>query len=287
MTAQFTPPNRPDGEFALTGFQGKVAVVTGAGRRRGIGRSTAVLLARAGCSVVVTGSGRDPSTFPADERAVGWRDVDSVAEEIRAFGGRSTALTCDIADPSSVGRLAAQVRQEFGRLDILVNNAGAAKGEDRRPVLDVEPALWRHVLEVNLVGTFQVSRALGAIMVDSARGGAIVNITSIAGKRMTPGGSAYAASKAGVHALTGCMAAELATERIRVNAVAPGIVDTSRLDAAGRGEAWQNRVREFVPLGRAGTGEDIAATVGFLCSDQAAWITGQTYLVDGGSVRQH
>jgi 3-oxoacyl-[acyl-carrier protein] reductase len=262
--------------LTLTGFHDKVAVVTGAGRLRSIGRSIALTLARAGCDLVITGSGRDPATFPQDERDIGWRDVESVAEEIRALGRRAAAVTCDISDPSDVDRLVTTVREKFGRIDILVNNAAAAKGDDRQPVVEVDPALWRNVIEVNLIGTFQMSQAFGRFMLEAGNGGCIVNISSIAGKVMTEGGSAYCASKAGLDALG-----------IRVNAIAPGLVDTSRLDDSREGTAFDDWVKGFVPLGRAGTGDDIASAVAFLCSDQGAWIAGQTYLVDGGSIRQH
>ena len=276
-----------DSGLRLTGFEGKVAVVTGAGRLRSIGRSIAMTLARAGCDVVVTGSGRDPSTFPEAEVAVGWRDVESVADDIRALGRRATAATCDVSNPLHVQRLAATVRDEYGRVDIVVNNAAAAKGDDRKPVLDVDPDVWRHVIDVNVVGTFQMSRTFGQLMVEYGNGGSIVNISSIAGKVMEPTGSAYCASKAAVDAITGCMAAELGSARIRVNGIAPGLIDTSRMDTERQSDGWDDWVKGFVPLGRAGTGEDIGAAVAFLCSDQGAWISGQTYLVDGGSIRQH
>ena len=271
--------------YALSGFDGKVAVVTGAGRMRSIGRALAVRLAEAGCDVVVTGTGRDPDTFPEDERATGWRDIESVADEVRAFGRRALAVVCDVADGVAVTVLAERVVSELGRVDILVNNAGAARGADRCAVLDLDPGLWRSVIDVNLTGTFLASQAFGRHMVAQGSG-SIVNISSIAGKRLSPFAGAYAASKAGVQALTACMAQEVGPCGVRVNAVCPGVVDTSRLDAVGRGEAWQ-RTLDGIPLRRAGTGEDVAATVVYLCADQGAWVTGQSWNVDGGSVVQH
>src|SRR6478609_9590469 len=115
--------------WSLGGFDGKVAVVTGAGRMRSIGRPIAVELARAGANVVLTGTGRDPSMYPDDEKAAGWRDIDSVADECR-------------------------VLERFGRVDILVNNAGAARADDRVPVTDLDPVLWHKVIDVNLTGTY-------------------------------------------------------------------------------------------------------------------------------------
>lgn len=269
--------------YALTGLDGAVAIVTGAGRMRSIGRPIAVELARAGCDVVLTGTGRRPEDYPADERAAGWRDIDSVAEEIRALGRRALPLVSDIADPEAVDDLMAATLSEFGRLDIVVNNAGAARGPDRFPVVELDPEAWRKVIDVNLNGTFHLSRAAARqwLAVDSP--GSIVNISSVGGKIAGPGTAAYSASKAAIHALTAAMAAELGPNSIRVNAVCPGIVDTSRLDDIDRGEHWE-RLRQIIPLRRHGTGEDIAHMVVYLCSEQGSWITGQAINVDGGQL---
>ena len=267
----------------LTGLDGKVAVVTGAGRMRSIGRPIAVELARAGCDVVVTGTGRSPDRYPDDEKAAGWRDIESVADEIRALGRKATAVVSDVSDDRSVDALVQQVINEHGRIDFVVNNAGAARGEDRRPIVDVEPDVWRRVIDVNLIGSFLMSRAFARKMIEQGEGGGIVNISSIAGKMLPPENAAYAASKAGLHALTACMSGEVGKDNIRVNAICPGIIDTSRLDDM-RGEMWDRIVQDYIPLGRAGTGEEIAYMTVFLCSDQGAWVTGQIYNVDGGQV---
>ena len=267
----------------LTGLDGKVAVVTGAGRMRSIGRPIAVELARAGCDVVVTGTGRSPDRYPDDEKAAGWRDIESVADEIRALGRKATAVVSDVSDDRSVDALVQQVINELGRIDFVVNNAGAARGEDRRPIVDVEPDVWRRVIDVNLNGSFLMSRAFARKMIEQGEGGGIVNISSIAGKMLPPENAAYAASKAGLHALTACMSGEVGKDNIRVNAICPGIIDTSRLDDM-RGEMWDRVVQDYIPLGRAGTGEEIAYMTVFLCSDQGAWVTGQIYNVDGGQV---
>ena len=270
--------------LTLTGLEGKVAVVTGAGRMRSIGRPIAVELARAGCDVVITGTGRSPDRYPDDEKAAGWRDIDSVADEIRALGRRALPVVSDVSDPDAVDALVRQVLDEFGRVDIVVNNAGAARGEDRVPVVDLEIDAWRKVIDVNLNGTFYMSRAFGRVMVGQGDGGSIVNISSIGGKMLAARTAAYAASKAGIHALTAAMCAELGRDNIRVNAVCPGIIDTYRMDDIPRGEAWQQLVDTRIPLGRAGSGEDIAWMVVYLCSDQGSWISGQLYSVDGGQV---
>ena len=268
----------------LTGLDGKVAVVTGAGRMRSIGRPIAVELARAGCDVVLTGTGRSPERYPDDEKACGWRDIDSVADEIRALGRRALPVVSDVADWPSVEALAARVVGELGRVDIVVNNAGAARGPDRVPVIELDVSEWKHVIDVNLHGTFFMSKAFGRAIVDQGRGGSIVNISSIAGKWMSRNTAAYSASKAGIHALTCAMSGELGASGVRVNTVCPGIVDTFRMDDVPRGAAWDELIARQVPLGRAGSGEDIAWMVVYLCSDQGSWITGQLYTVDGGTL---
>ena len=188
--------------YELTGLDGKVAVVTGAGRMRSIGRPIAVELARAGCDVVLTGTGRPPERYPDDEKAAGWRDIESVAEEIEALGRRALPLVSDVSDPDSVVALADRVEAEFGRVDIVVNNAGAARGEDRVPVVDLELDAWHHVIDVNLHGVLYMSRTFAQRFLAAGTPGSILNISSVGGKIMGARTAAYAASKAGVHALT-------------------------------------------------------------------------------------
>lgn len=267
----------------LTGLAGKVAVVTGAGRMRAIGRAIAVELARAGCDVVVTGTGRDPSRYPREERDVGWRDVESVAEEIRSLGRRATPAVLDVTDEDAVSALVDQVYAAYGRLDVVVNNAAAARGADRVPVVDLPVDVWDHVLRVNLRGTFLVSQAAARHLVAQGHGGSIVNISSIGGKLMGANMAAYAASKAAVQSLTSSMAKELGGHGIRVNAVCPGVTDTGRLDDLPA-EEWRRYVAEHLPLRRAGTAQEVAWTVVFLASDQGAWVTGQAWNVDGGQL---
>lgn len=273
--------------YTFTGFDGKVAVVTGAGRMRSIGRPIAVELARAGCDVVLTGTGRSPDRYPDDEKEAGWRDIDSVADEVRQVGRRALPLVSDVSDLTAVDALAEQVMSEFGRVDILVNNAGASRGDDRKPVVDLDPALWRTVIDVNLTGSFYMSKVFGQLMIDAGRGGSIINISSIAGKRLGPNTAAYSASKAGLQALTACMAQEIGRDGVRVNAICPGVIDTSRMDDIGREDAWQQMIDAIIPLGRAGTGLDIAHTAVYLCSDEGSWVTGQSWNIDGGTVVQH
>lgn len=270
----------------LTGLKGKIAVVTGAGRMRSIGRPIAVELAKAGCNIVLTGTGRAPADYPEDEQAQGWRDIASVADEVRAAGSEAYELVSNVADAASVDALVASTLERFGRVDFVINNAGAARGADRVPVTQLAIDDWHKVMNVNLNGTFYMSRAFGQALIEQDQGGAIINISSIAGKMLPPNTAAYAASKAGIQALTASMAQEVGRYGIRVNAICPGVIDTYRMDDIGRGEGWQ-RMLQMIPLGRAGQGEDIAWMVAFMCSDQGAWITGQAYNVDGGHVVAH
>ena len=271
----------------LTGLDGKVAVVTGAGRMRSIGRCIAVELAQAGCDLVITGTGRDPDRYPEHEKAAGWRDIDSVAEEIRAAGRRALPLVSDVAAPEAVEALLRDTLHEFGRVDILVNNASTARGADRVPVVEMDVDVWKRVIDVNLTGAMLMSQAFARQLIGEGAGGVIVNISSIAGKRFDVNTAAYAASKAGLQALTACMAREVGKHNIRVTAICPGLIDTSRMDDIPRGEVWDRVVERSIPLGRAGTGADIARFTVYLCSDQGAWITGQAINVDGGTVVQH
>jgi 3-oxoacyl-[acyl-carrier protein] reductase/meso-butanediol dehydrogenase/(S,S)-butanediol dehydrogenase/diacetyl reductase len=268
--------------FTLNGFDGKVAVVTGAGRMRSIGRPIALALAQAGCDVVLTGTGRAPENYPEDEQKAGWRDIESVADEIRALGRRALPVVSDVGNPDAVDALVARVINEFGRVDFLINNAGATRGGDRVPVTELALDTWKRVMDTNLNGTFYMSRAFGKRMSEQGMGGAIINISSLAARLLAPDTAAYATTKVAINGLTTIMAGELGAKQIRVNVVAPGIIDTSRLDDVPRGKAWEDMIAAFIPLGRAGTGEDVANMVTFLCSEQGAWITGQHIYVDGG-----
>lgn len=285
----------------LTGLEGKVAVVTGAGRMRSIGRSIAVRMAEAGCDVVITGTGRDPSRYPDDEKAAGWRDIDSVADEIRALGRRALAVVSDVRDPDAVEALAQQTMAELGRVDFVINNAGPARGDDRAPVTEVPLDAWHNVHNINLNGAFYMCRAFGKRLIEQDEGGAIINISSIGSKLMLPNNAAYATSKAALNALTATMAGEVGQYKIRVNAICPGLVDTSRMDDMPRGNAdadaealtgtvgasFDAFVENMIPLKRAGQGVDIANMTVYLCSEQGAWTTGQCINVDGGTVVGH
>ena len=269
--------------LSLTGLESKVALITGAGRMRSIGRGIAQALAQAGCDIVVTGSGRDPELYPDEEKQAGWRDIESVAEEVRAMGRRALPLVSDVSDLEAVHKLADEVLQAMGRIDFVINNAGASRAGDRAPVVDVSPEVWRNVINVNLNGTFYMSQVFGRKLIEQGEGGAIINISSIGGKLMAPTTAAYAASKAGIHALTCAMSGEVGPHGIRVNAICPGIVMTSRLDDLSQ-EQWAGIIDSYIPLKKAGEPADIGNMVAYLCSDQGAWINGQLYSVDGGQL---
>lgn len=269
--------------ITLTGLEGSVAVITGAGRMRSIGRGIAQALAAGGCDIVVTGSGRSPEHYPEEEKAAGWRDIESVADEVRTMGRRALAVVSDVSDIDSVSQLADQVLAELGRVDFIINNAGAARAGDRAAVVDVSPEVWRNVINVNLNGTFYMSQVFGRKLIEQGEGGAIINISSIGGKLMAPTTAAYAASKAGIHALTCAMSGEMGAHGVRVNAICPGIVMTSRLDDLSE-EQWAGIVDSYIPLKRAGDPADIGNMVAYLCSEQGNWISGQLYSVDGGQL---
>lgn len=263
-------------------LKGKTAIVTGAGRLRSIGRPIALELARQGVNIVLTGTGRAPEHFPPDEQEIGWRDIESVADEVRAAGAEALALVSDVSNPDAVDAMVQQAVARFGRLDIMVNNAGAARGNDRVPVVDLAVETWRKVIDVNLTGTFLASRAAARQMIAQGEGGSILNISSIASRMAGASAAAYSASKAGINALSHALALELAPHRIRVNAVLPGVIETARMDDLGREERWEATLKR-IPLGTAGNGMEIAYLCTYLCSDMGAWITGQDLTVDGGS----
>ncbi len=261
---------------------GKVAVVTGAGRNRGIGRHIALALARHGADIVVTGSGRPSESFPPDEREIGWRDIDSVAEEVQALGRRALPLVIDITKPAECDRLVSETKREFGRIDILVNNAASGRGRDRVPLVALEESEWRRVLDVNLNGTFLATKAVGRALIEQGEGGRIVNIGSIAGRQGLPSFGAYAVTKAGLILFTQVLAAELAQHHINVNCVCPGLTDTYRMEDITRPGPIRDAIMATIPLRRPGEPEEVGELVAFLCGPDASYIHGQTINIDGG-----
>lgn len=187
-------------------LQGRVALVTGAGRLRGIGRATALRLAAEGAAVVVSAPARDPASFPEEEKARGWTGAASVAEEIRQGGGRALAVECDVTDTAQVDAMIARARAELGAPDAVVNNAGTAGGAGGAPLLDIDESLWRRTIDINLNGVFNVCRAAGRAMRDDDKPGAIVNLSSLAGRMGMANYGGYCASKFGVIGRPACNA---------------------------------------------------------------------------------
>ncbi len=243
-------------------FEGKVAVVTGAAR--GIGRAIAERLAREGADVAI-----------CDLQAE-W--LAETASAVEALGRKALPLAVDVGDSAAVNACIAEVVKVFGKVDVMVNNAGITKDTLLIRMSDED---WDAVLRVNLKGTFLFSRAVAKHMMKQ-RSGAIVNIASISGVIGTAGQANYAASKAGVIALTKSTANELAARGVRANAIAPGFITSKMTDALS--EEVRNQYLSRIPLGRFGTVDDIANAVVFLASEQSSYLTGQTLHVNGGMV---
>ncbi len=267
-------------------LSGKVAIVTGAGRYRGIGRASALALAAKGADLVVTGTGRDPDSFPDDEKEMGWRDVESVAAEIREAGRTALPLVLDVTDVDAVRAMVETTLERLGRVDILVNNAAAPMGADRVPVVEVDDDVFRHVIEVKVMGSYYCAKAVAQALIDQGEGGSIVMISSIAGKRGNANMAALNAACFAVNGFTQSLAKELGPADVNVNAVCPGIIPTSRWDAAAPDRNLQSRVGN-VPLGRPGTYEEVGELIAYLCSPAAHYINGQAINIDGGLVTEH
>lgn len=238
----------------------RTALVTGAAR--GIGLATARLFLEEGWRVALL----DIETGPLEQ---------AVAE--LGAPDRTLALSCDVADPMALTQAFERLMKRFGRLDVLVNNAGTAVF---KPLLETTLEDWQRVMAVNLTGPFLATQLAAPLMSDGG-GGAIVNITSISGLRASTLRVAYGTSKAALAHLTKQQAAELASLNIRVNAVAPGPVDTAMAKAVHSPEIRAD-YHDAIPLNRYGLEQELAQAILFLCSDKASYITGQTLAVDGG-----
>lgn len=265
-------------------LKGQVAIVTGAGRMRGIGRAAALALAREGANVVVAGTGRDRATFPQDEQAAGWRDVDSVAGEIAAMGCESLALAADVTNREQVQSMVDQAVQRFGKVDILVNNASAPRLAAWAELKDLTEDAWRGVLDIKVTGAFLCTQAVVREFLKQGDGGSVVNVISVEAKIARAADLAYATASGALYTFTRKAGRALAPHGIRVNAVSPGTTDTARNDALygfPRSQEWHDRL-ETIPLGRAGTPEEIANVIAWLCSKDAEFIVGQCIEMDGG-----
>jgi NAD(P)-dependent dehydrogenase (short-subunit alcohol dehydrogenase family) len=279
----------------MSDLSGKVALITGAGGMRGVGRATVLKLAQLGADLALTDIRRQPDDLPPAELRVGWRGLDSVAEEVQALGRRCLTIPCDLGNRDQIQALVQQVLGHFGRIDILVNNARAIIGRDKVPITELSEEVWQHFLAVNTTAVFLLTKLVGREMVRQGQGGRIINIASNAAKQASAMGAAYSASKFAVLGLTQASALDLAPYRITVNAVCPGPINTDRLSYWERAKAEEQGIPleelrakivqetgRATPLGRIAEPEDVAHIVGFLASEEACFITGQAYNVNGG-----
>ena len=246
----------------MTSLNGKVAVVTGASK--GIGAGIAKTLAAAGAAVVVN--------YASDKQG-----ADNAVAAIEQAGGKAVAVQGDVSQAADVERLFAEAKKAYGRVDVLVNNAGVFAFVPLEAITEDE---FHRQFNINVLGTLLATREAAKYFGEN--GGSVVNLTSVASLGAIPTSSVYAASKSAVDALTRVLAAELAPKKIRVNAVAPGATATEGAAAMGMPEEMQTAMIASIPLGRIGQPEDIAQSVLFLASDDAAWVTGERLTASGG-----
>ena len=276
-------------------LEGKVALITGAGGMRGVGRATALKLASLGANVAISDVRRPVDDLPPAEVRSEWQSIDSVADEIRGQGGQALPIYADLSNAEEIEDMVAETVKHYGRLDIMVNNARAIIGRDKVPITELEEDVWQHFLAINTTAVFLCTKFAGREMVRLGNGGRVVNIASNAGKQASADGAAYSASKFAVIGLTQASAMDLAPHGITVNAVCPGPINTDRMSywerdqAAERGltqEQFRAQVvansADRTPLGRIAEPEDVANLVAFFAGPDSSLITGQSYNVNGG-----
>jgi len=271
----------------------RVALITGAGKKSGIGFAIARAFAGEGAHIILADLCQDLEGFDPYYRLSRWEELQQLAHEISTAGVQSLAIKVDVTDETSVKAMGQSVEEGFGRLDILVNNAGVAPSPNL--IQAMAPLAWKKTFEVNVHGTFLVSQALIPLMVRSGPGGAILNMASKAGKIPRAFVGAYCSAKAAVIMMSRVMALELAPQGIRVNALCPGQIETDmerwswEFEAKALGkEVEQVKAEKIkaIPLGRVGRPEDVAEVALFLASRRSAFMTGQAINVTGGQAVQ-
>jgi meso-butanediol dehydrogenase/(S,S)-butanediol dehydrogenase/diacetyl reductase len=277
--------------MGMNRLQGKVAVITGAGRKRGLGEAIARKFAAEGAAVVITDIGAPSGPHLSADNIGTTAEMEEVAAALRAAtGGAVHTMTCDVRREDDVRRVVADTVARLGRLDIVVNNAGV--GYIMKPLTEFTVEEWDLVLDVNLRGPFLFLKHAGAAMIAAGRGGRFINIASQAAKSGAPALIAYSSSKHGMIGLTRTAAIELAPHGITVNAVCPNHVTTGlgakqnefrgqKIGAKTKEEVIAFRTAK-IPLGRVGLPEDTANACAFLASDEASYITGEAMNVSGG-----
>ena len=273
-------------------LNGKVALVTGAGGKNGIGRAIATRFAKEGADVAVNDVTEHP--YAADQTE--WQGLPDVVREIEAMGQRAISVVADVADAEQVKEMVDKTVGHFGKIDILVNNAGTIAGKDRVPVVDLAEEDWDRVQRVNVKGVFLCSQAVARHLIAQGTGGKIINMSSVTGKRGSARFAAYSASKFAVIGFTQSLACELAPYQVNVNAICPGLVETERfghlasvlmpenLSADEKLSEYERRSEAAVPIGRLAEGADVAKMAAFLASDEAAYLSGVSITVSGGTV---
>ena len=271
-------------------FLGKTAVVTGSGRRKGLGEAIVRRLAAEGANIVLSDIGRARDAATAAEHVGQEDEMAAIAQDIAAMGVGVTTKACDVRIPSEVDALAQHAVDTFGSLDVWVNNAGI--GYIMKPLLEVTEGDWDAVIDVNLKGCFFGVQAAAKRMIAAGKGGRIINIASQAAKSGFPHAQAYTSSKHGLVGLARSAAVELGAHQITVNNVCPNHVTTglgawqneyfSKVVGAASVEDYLKAMAARIPLGRPGLPEDTAAAVAFLCSADAVYITGESMNVSGG-----
>lgn len=271
-------------------LKGKTAVITGSGRRGGLGEAIAKRLAEDGANIVISDIGQSRDAATGEEHIGTTDEMESIAEEMREMGVEASTCVCDVRSLEEVRKLAKHAKDTHGSLDIWINNAGI--GYIMKPLLEVAEEDWRAVIDVNLSGAFFGIKSAAEIMVEQGTGGRVINVASQAAKSGFPHAQAYTSSKHGLVGLVRSAATELGAHNITVNNVCPNHVTTglgawqneyfAEVTGADSVEGYMKAMAARIPMGRPGLPEDTANAVAFLCSDEAKYITAESMNVSGG-----